>query len=74
MEFSYNQHRLQPYDLKYLRSMTSSNEADVKCRKAAAWRICYKLNRLWRSQLNRSLKIRVFCTLVESVLLYSSET
>ena len=61
-------------DFKYLRSVMSSTEADVKCRKAAACRTCNKLNRLWKSQLNRSVKIRVFCTVVESVLLYSLET
>ena len=54
--------------------MTSSTEADVKCRKVAALRICNKLNRLWKSHLIRSVKIRVFCTVVESVLLYGSET
>ena len=61
-------------DFKYLGSMTSSTEVDVNCRKAAAWRTCNKLNRVWKSQLNRSIKIRVFCTVVESVLLYGSET
>ena len=61
-------------DFKYLGSMTGSTEVDVKCRKAVAWRTCNKLNRLWKSQLNRSIKIRVFCTVVESVLLYGLET
>ena len=61
-------------DFKYLGSMTSSTKADVKSRKATAWRTCNKLNRLWKSHLNRSVKIRVFCTVVESVLLYGSET
>ena len=60
--------------LKYLGSVTSSTKADVKCRKAAAWRIRNKHNRLWKSQLNRSVKIKVFCTVIESVLLYGSET
>ena len=55
-------------------SMTSSTEADMKYRKAAAWRTCNKLNRLWNSQLNRSVKIRVFCMVAESVLLYGLET
>ena len=61
-------------DFKYLGSMTSITEADVKCRKAAAWRACNKLNRLLKSQLNISVKIRVFCTVVKSVLLYCSGT
>ena len=54
--------------------MTNSTKVDVKCRKAAAWRTCNKLNRLWKSQLNISIKIREFCTVVGSVLLYGSET
>ena len=61
-------------DFKYLGSMTSVTKADVKCRKAAACRTCNKLNRFWKSQLNRSVKIRVFCTVAESVLLYGLET
>ena len=60
-------------DFKYQDSMSSSTEADVKCRKAAACRTCNKLNRIWKSQLNRSVKIRVFCTVVESVILYGPE-
>ena len=36
-------------DFKHLGSMTSSTKTDVKCRKAAAWRTCNKLNMLWKS-------------------------
>ena len=61
-------------DFKYLGSMTRSTKADVKCRKAAAWGTCNKLNKFWKSQLNISIKIRVFCTVVKSVLLYGLET
>ena len=61
-------------DFKYLGSMTSSTKADIKCRKAAAWRTSNKLNRLWKSQLNRSVKIRVFCTVAESALPHYLET
>ena len=61
-------------DFKYLGSMTSSTKVDVKCRKAAAWRTCNTLNRFWKSQMNRSIQIRVFCTIVEPMLLYGSET
>ena len=39
-------------DFRYLGSMTRNTKADLKCRKAAAWRTCDKLNRLWKSQLN----------------------
>ena len=52
-------------DFRYLGSMMSSTKADVKCRKAATWRTCNKLNSLWKSQLNKSVKIRVFCAVVD---------
>ena len=48
--------------------------SSVKCRKAAAWRTCNKFKRVWKSQMNRSIKIREFWTAVECVLLYGLET
>ena len=39
-----------------------------------AWHTCNKINRLWKSQLKRSVKIKVFCTVVEFLLLYGLET
>ena len=46
----------------------------MKVRKALAWKSCNKLNKIWKSSLCKSLKLRTFLTLVESVLLYGSET
>ena len=50
-----------------------STEWDVKQRKAAAWRACSKLTKIWRSSLPRALKLRLFAATVESVLLYGCE-
>ena len=58
-------------DLKYLGALMSSTAKDVKQRKAAAWRACNKLNKIWKSSLSRKCKLRLFSATVESVLLYS---
>ena len=50
-----------------------SSEKDVKVRKAAAWRACSKLNKIWKSALPRGFKQRLFAATVESVLLYGCE-
>jgi len=43
-------------------------------RKAQVWVACNKLSEIWKSNLNRNLKIRLFMTTVESVLLYGCES
>ena len=47
-----------------------SSEKDVKVPKAAVWRACSKLNKIWKSTLPRGFKQRLFAATVESVLLY----
>ena len=47
---------------------------DFEVRKALAWSACHKLKKVWKSSMNRKLKIRLFLATVESVLLYGSET
>ena len=59
-------------DFQYLGSWIDSTEKDVKVRKAQAWTACHKM--LWKSNLSRNLKERIFITTVESVLLYGAET
>jgi len=59
---------------KYLGSMMSSTEADIKARKGMAWRACNKMDQTWKSNLNRTLKIRLLTSTVEAVLLYGCET
>ena len=61
-------------DFKYLGSWVKSSEQDVKVRKAMAWKACNKLSKIWQSRLSRNVKIRLFQTTVESVLLYGAET
>ena len=51
-----------------------SSAKDIKQRKAAAWRACGKLTKIWKSSLPRRLKLRLFAATVESVLLYGCES
>ena len=60
-------------DFKYLGALMESSEKDVKVSKAAAWRACGKLNKIWKSTLPRGFKQRLFAATVESVLLYGCE-
>ena len=53
---------------------SESTEKDVNVRKALAWSACHKLRKIWSSNLKRQIKIRLFVSTVESVLLYGSET
>jgi len=54
--------------------MMSSTEADIKATKGMAWRACNKMDQIWKSNLNRTLKIRLLTSTVEAVLLYGCET
>ena len=61
-------------DFKYLGSWTQSSLQDIKTRKALAWKACNKLTKIWKSNLPRSAKVKLFQATVESILLYGSET
>ena len=61
-------------NFKYLGAWIDDTANDVKVRKALAWKSCNKLNKIWKSSLWKSLKLRTFLTLVQSVLLYGRET
>ena len=52
----------------------SSSEQDIHVRKALAWSACNKLSKIWKSDLSRYIKVRLFRPIVESILLYGSET
>ena len=54
-------------NFKYLGAWIEDTAIDVKVRKALAWKACSKLNKIWKSSLCKSLKLRTFVTLVESV-------
>ena len=61
-------------NFKYLGSWTESTIKDVKVRKALAWSAGQKLSKIWKSNLSRAIKVRLFLATVESVLLYGAET
>lgn len=61
-------------DFKYLGSYTASTEKDLKVRKAQAWKALNKLHNIWKSNVHRKIKLKVFCALVESILLYGCES
>ena len=47
---------------------------DFEVGKAIAWKACHKLKQIWKSTINRKLKIRIFRATIETILLYGSET
>ena len=49
-------------------------ESDIDARKGKAWAACHKLKQIWKSDLRKAIKVRLFTALNESVLLYGSET
>ena len=61
-------------NFKYLGGWMNSSKKDFELRKAHAWSACHKLKKIWSSNLSKKLKIRLFITIVESILLYGSET
>jgi hypothetical protein len=60
-------------DFKYLGAWMESTDKDIKPRKAAAWRACNQLSKIWKSSLQSKFKMRLFSATVESVLLYGCE-
>ena len=61
-------------DFKYLGAWIGTTEHDFIVRKAKAWAACHKMKKIWKSDLRRDLKVRLFQATVESILLYGSET
>ena len=61
-------------DFVYLSSKIRASESDIDARKAKAWAACNKLKQIWKSDLRKVIKFRLFTALIESVLLYGSET
>ena len=61
-------------DFKYLGSWLASSSNDMGIRIAQAWSAHNKLDKIWRSTLTRGMKIRLFQSLVLSILLYGAET
>ena len=61
-------------NFKYLGAHVPSSAYDHNIRKGLAWTAVNKLERIWKSNLSKSLKIKFFRACVESILLYNSET
>ena len=61
-------------DYKYLGSHILNSEKDFNIRKGMTWSACNKMDKLWKSSLNRQIKIRLFRATIEPILLYGSET
>ena len=58
----------------YLGSNIHSTEKDISIRKTKARAALNKLDKIWKSDLNKDLKCKFFGAVVESVLLYGSTT
>ena len=61
-------------DFKYLGSFIMDSGKDFRTRKAMAWDACNKLEAIWRSNIGNKIKIKLFCALVEPILLFGAET
>ena len=61
-------------DFKYLGSYIADSQKDFGIRKALAWKACNKLEKIWKSKLSSNLKVDIFKSVVEPILLYGSET
>ena len=60
-------------DFKYLGSW-SEQERDVQTRKAQAWKVLNKLEKLWKSDLPGWWKIRFFKAAIETISSYGCAT
>ena len=61
-------------NFKYLGAWMENTEKDINVRKALVWNACHKLKKIWNSSLSHNIKVRLFTSTVESILLYASET
>ena len=61
-------------DYKYLKSHISSSLEDLITRKEMTWSACNDLNKIRKSHLSNKIKLQIFKTIIEPILLYGSET
>ena len=61
-------------DFLYLGSWVDSSQKDINTRIGKAWSALSKMNTIWKSPMNKNLKIQLFRSTVETVLLYGSNT
>ena len=60
-------------DFKYLGSWCD-NARDISVRKALAWQALNKMHKVWKSDMDTWIKVRLFRATVESILMYGSQT
>ena len=60
-------------DYVYLGSYISSSEKDFLTRKGMAWSACNAMHKIWKSNLSRDFKLKIFKAAIEPILLYGSE-
>jgi len=60
-------------NFKYLGSYTQSTEADLKVKKAVAWKALKSMSSAWKSHISHSVKRSFFQATLENVLLYGCE-
>ena len=61
-------------DFKYLGSWVDTTYEDMRIRKGSSWSSMNRMDAIWKSNLRRETKIRLFRATIESVLLYGCET
>ena len=60
-------------DFLYLGSWCDKDR-DIRTRKALAWKSLNKMDKIWKSKIDESLKIMLFRATTETILLYGSQT
>ena len=61
-------------DFIYLGSHIMDSYKDFNSRKGMAWSACNKLDKIWTSDLHNDIKISLFRSVIEPILMYGSET
>ena len=61
-------------DFKCLGSFIMGSYKNFKTRKALAWQACNAHDKVWRSNIDNNLKIKLFTAVIEPILLYGAET
>ena len=59
-------------DFVYLGSWVNFSKKDIEVRIAMVWSVLAKIDTIWKSKMNKQLKIQFFRSTVETVLLYGS--
>ena len=60
-------------DFLYLESWCDK-ERVIRTRKAPTWKSLNKMDKIWKSKIDESLKIMLFRATTETILLYGSQT